>query len=254
MFLLLSWLSPVAAQGPAAQGIAVLVYHRFDAEQTGPTTILTRNLIEQLDWLKANGYQIVPLQEVVVMSIEKRAPGASRKAAITVDDGSRSVYTVLFPIIRSRHLPVTLFVYPSIIARTSYGLTWEQLREMQASGLVRVESHTLWHPNFREERKHLDTQAYHALIHRQLSQSRSILERHLSTSIRLLAWPYGIYDKDLEDAAREEGYEAAFAYDGKIATPSESSFAIHRIPVLDFPGLAGFAVLNPLSRSLRGKQ
>jgi Polysaccharide deacetylase len=50
---------------------------------------------------------------------------------------------------------VTLFVYPSAVSNAAYALTWEQLRELQATGLVDIQSHTYWHPNFREEKRRL---------------------------------------------------------------------------------------------------
>jgi hypothetical protein len=54
-----------------------------------------------------------------------------------------------------RHIPVSLFIYPSAISNASYELTWKQLKEMHASGLVDIESHTYWHPDLSMEKSHL---------------------------------------------------------------------------------------------------
>ncbi|SEB42097.1 putative glycoside hydrolase [Terriglobus roseus] len=229
LLLLILWPLPVKAQRDPVRGIPVLVYHRFDQRQTGATTVLTENFVEQIDWLAKHGYRIVPLQDVVSMVTENRLPPSVRQVAITVDDGHRSVYTELYPLIKVRHIPITLFIYPTVISKASYALTWEQLQEMKSSGLVRIESHTLWHPDFRAERKRLDGQAYAALVHDQLVKSRSILEQRLGIQVHLLAWPYGIFDDDLMQAAEQAGYTAAFAYDGKIAMPNDPRLAIHRI-------------------------
>src|SRR5581483_1707996 len=122
---------------PQAQsGIPILTYHRFDPTTPGPTTVTTATFLSQLDTLTEQGYSVVPLGDVTDILLGKTEPGGRPMAAITVDDGHRSVYTVLFPIIRQRRIPVTLFIYPSAISNASYALTWDEIREMLASGLV----------------------------------------------------------------------------------------------------------------------
>jgi peptidoglycan/xylan/chitin deacetylase (PgdA/CDA1 family) len=230
-----------AARAQAASPIPILVYHRFDAAEPGPTTVTAATFQGQLAWLAQHGYRIVPLREAVA---ELAAPGGSRQprsAVITVDDGHESVYAVLFPLIRQARVPVTLFIYPSAISNASYALTWAQLAEMQASGLVDVESHTYWHPNFKTERRRLDPAAYQAFVDAQLVRSKGVLESRLRKPVDQLAWPFGIVDPDLEAAARRAGYAAAFAYAGGAARPGQDALALPRIPVTDSDRGARFA-------------
>ena len=49
----------------------------------------------------------------------------------------------------------------------------------------------------------------------------------------LLAWPFGIYDTTLMDAARQAGYVAAFSIDRRPVTPAESIMALPRYIVTD---------------------
>lgn len=55
----------------------------------------------------------------------------------------------MFPLLKKYQIPATLFIYPSAISNASYALTWDQLKEMKETGLIDVQSHTFWHPNFR---------------------------------------------------------------------------------------------------------
>jgi peptidoglycan/xylan/chitin deacetylase (PgdA/CDA1 family) len=160
-----------------------------------------------------------------------------------VDDGHRSVYTVLYPIIKQRRIPVTLFIYPSAISNSRYGLTWNQLKEMQASGLVDIQSHTYWHPNFRKEKGRRTPADYAAFVDSQLTRSRDELDKKLDIHVDLLAWPYGIFDSDLDAAAQHSGYRAAFGYAGGVARPGDDPFSIHRIPVSDSAHGAAFETL-----------
>jgi peptidoglycan/xylan/chitin deacetylase (PgdA/CDA1 family) len=244
-----------AAVGHAAEsGTPILVYHRFDPVLAGATTVRTAVFEQQLDWLEAHHYRIVPLETVVQRLRGEAAPDGPQLAAITVDDGHVSVFRYLYPIIVRRHVKVTLFIYPSAISNASYALTWEELREMAQSGLVTVQSHTFWHPNFHTERARLAPAAYRAFVDTQLVRSKAVLESKLGVKISMLAWPFGIVDDDLEAAAARAGYDGAFAYAGGVARAGGDRFAVARIPVPDTARGAAFAaLLNSEQRTDRQK-
>jgi len=215
-----------------AQTIPILVYHRFDAVASGPMTVRTTVFDSQLAWLEQHHYRVLPLH-TAIDALRNRAKTSQPTVAITVDDGHRSVYTEMFPLIVKHRVPVTLFIYPSAISNALYALTWQQIRKMQESGLVEVQSHTYWHPNFRKEVARLGTAQYDAFVKVQLERSMQTLESRLGIKVTALAWPFGIYDSQLETAARQAGYQAALAYGGGPARAGCDEFAIPRIPVSD---------------------
>jgi peptidoglycan/xylan/chitin deacetylase (PgdA/CDA1 family) len=129
---------------------------------------------------------------------------------LTADDSHRSVYPDMYPLIRRYQVPVTLFIHPSAISNADYTLTWKQLREMVAIGLLHIQSHTYWHPDFRVEARRLAPAAYAEVVKRQLALSKERFEAKLGIKVDLLAWPFGICDQFLERLAAETGYVAAF--------------------------------------------
>lgn len=235
----------------AAQEIAILVYHRFSPNVPGSTTVRTSTFISQLDWLATHRYHVVRLSNALPYLCEDRRMPETRSVVITVDDGHESVYTQLFPIILKDHLPVTLFIYPSAISHASYALTWTQLATMMRSGLVDVESHTYWHPNFDHERARLAPAQYRAFVDFQLQESKKILQTKLGVKVDLLAWPYGIYNPYLEHAAQQAGYSAAFAFSGGTVRAGCDRFAIPRIPVSDADRNERFGALLTSEHSKR---
>ncbi|TWB65935.1 peptidoglycan/xylan/chitin deacetylase (PgdA/CDA1 family) [Nitrospirillum amazonense] len=253
ILLLVSAVAAPAARGEG--GTPVLAYHRFDPTTPGPTTITTPVFERQLDWLDAHDIKVMPLRSVVdaVRGGQWPTGTAGPAAAITVDDGHVSVYTQLYPIIRRRHVPVTLFIYPSAISNAAYALTWEQLAEMVRSGLVDVQSHTYWHPNFRKERARRTPDDYRIFVNSQLVRSKAALEQHLGIKVDLLAWPFGIIDADLQAAAQRAGYRAAFAYEGGWAAPGGPLYAIPRIPVSNHDRDAAFAALLTPAPAKKGQ-
>ncbi len=192
-------------------GVPILVYHNFDPSKRGSMTISTRKFESQMQWLKVNGYTIIPLMKLVDYLQGKLTALPPKSIVITADDGRESVYKYMLPIVRKYQIPVTLFIYPEVISHASYALTWDQLKGLQKTGLFSVEGHTYWHPNFKEEKRHLSEEAYQKLVHVQLFNSKAILEKKLDTPITLLAWPFGIYDNYLENEAKKAGYAMAFS-------------------------------------------
>lgn len=191
----------------------ILLYHRFGPTPADSMTVTDKVFLSHLDALKAAGYHVVPLRQIVEAALGGK-PMPSKSVAIVVDDGHASVYTHMLPIVRKYHIPVTLFIYPSAISNASYAMTWSQLHELQKTGLFDIQSHTYWHPNFKKEKKKLTAAQYDQLVTMQFSKSRAKLEKEFGTKVDLIAWPFGIYDDELAAKAKEAGYIAAFTIEG----------------------------------------
>ncbi|MCH8622474.1 polysaccharide deacetylase family protein [Undibacterium sp. TS12] len=201
-------------------------------------TVRTSVFTAQISRLRQEGYHFVSLTALIEGASGKTAL-PDKALAITVDDGHRSVYTELLPVILRERLPVTLFIYPSAISNASYALSWEQLREIMGTGLVDVHSHTYWHPNFRQERARLSPEKYREFVRMQLKKPRAVLKEKLGVEARSLAWPYGIHDAELEQAATSAGYEAAFALENRSFINTEALMAMPRYLIVDRNGADG---------------
>jgi peptidoglycan/xylan/chitin deacetylase (PgdA/CDA1 family) len=224
---------PLPALAAPPLSVPVLAYHRFGPTRADSMTVTTAVLRAQLDFLKQHDYTVIPLRTLVDYRLGKGPPPPPRAVVITVDDGHRSVYEVLLPLVREYRLPVTLFIYPSAISNAAYAMTWEQLRELTATGLFTVQSHTYWHPNFKREKKRLDAAAYDKFVTTQLARSKAVLERHCGCHIDLLAWPFGIYNDDLRERAARAGYVAAFSIDGRQVGNTDPLLALPRFLMTD---------------------
>jgi hypothetical protein len=134
----------------------------------------------------------------------------------------------MFPIVRLYRVPVTLFVYPSAISNADYAMTWEQLSELKQSSLFDIQSHSFWHPKFKDEKRRLKPDEYQKFVRMQLVKSKQTLEKKLQTHVDMLAWPFGIFDDELIGNARKAGYKAAFTIEGRHATPRDSIMALPR--------------------------
>ena len=217
----------------ADPGVPILLYHRFGPVVADSMTVTTPVFESHLKYLHEAGYKIMPLRELLGMYFGSGDPADSRCVALVADDAHISVYTTALPLLKKYNAHMTLFVYPSAVSNASYAMTWDQLRELKATGFFDFQSHTYWHPNFKKERERLAPVEFEKLVHMQFTKSREKLERELGVTVDLLAWPFGIYDPWLMAKAAEAGYIAAFTIDRHALSREDPPMALPRFLLTD---------------------
>lgn len=222
----------------------VLCYHQIVEHesqlQPGYPVILASTLEGQLRYLKEHGVRTLTMAEYI-QAIEQPRPPANT-VLLTFDDGYESVYTILRPLLQRYGLHATSFVITSRVGRQNTinrnqpWLTWDQCRELQASGVVDIEGHgeashcTVGGQANGGGRKgpYLTTRmvdratgktetltAYRARLYKELRACRQRLDQELSKDSLAFCWPFGASNADCMVAAREAGYRVTFCLDSK---------------------------------------
>ena len=135
-----------AAAADNQVSVPILLYHRFAPTVVDSMTTTTKVFAWQMKWLKDNHYQVIPLRSLVNYLHGQGPPPPLHSVVIVADDGHKSVYSDMLPLIREYKYPVTLFIYPSCISNAHYAMTWDQLKKLQQTGLFNLQGHTFWHP------------------------------------------------------------------------------------------------------------
>ena len=234
-----------SATAPKQAEVSVLAYHRFGRTVNDGMTVRTATFRSQLDYLKEHHHPVIPLR-TLISYLQGHSPAPPAGAVvITVDDGHQSVVTEMLPLVREYNVPVTLFIYPSAISNASYAMTWRQLDALRETGLIDIQSHTYWHPNFRTEKRRLSATAYQTFATMQLVKPITVIERKLAVRPDLIAWPFGLYDDELIGLASKAGYVAGFTLDHRRVTPREHLMALPRFLVTGSPTPRTFAAMLP---------
>ncbi len=204
--LVLTSASLAAAEKDSPYTATILLYHIVESPQDPRMEISRETFRQHMRYLAATGYNVIPLRELYEYVTGKRASIPKNAVVVTIDDGWRSTYTEVWPEMKRRHFPFTVFVYPKIIGQTSYAMTWKQVKELAEAG-VDIQSHSLSHP-FLTHRRHaaLDDKQYAEWLDRELVESKKVIEKETGREVSFLAYPYGDYDGRVTAAASRAGY------------------------------------------------
>lgn len=179
---------------------------------------------------------------------------------VTFDDGFRSVLDLAFPVLSDLGLPATLFVVTDQVGlkkppgwsgvdhwlegphRSELEmLAWDELRRLADAGWE-IGSHTRSHPRLTE----LDDRA----LADELSGSRARCEEMLDRPCYSLAYPFGIHDDRVVQAASAAGYDTAVTLPRSFARAEPLAWP--RVGVYHSDGRLAFAAkVSPVVRALR---
>ncbi len=272
--LALRFAGAALAGAPWGQGVTVLIYHDFWEGPSDDTRRFTSSeeFAAHLEYLRQNGYCVVPLKSVI-RYMEGGEPLPPKAVAITFDDGYLGNYTVAFPLLKKYGAFATVFVIAGLneVKKPYDGhgwLTWDQLREMQKSGLVDVQSHTYdlhykvyTGPDKKRLRPAAVARAYRfdlgrretpeefeEKLYRDLVLARQTIEAELGTQVDTLAWPFGAFTPASLEVARRAGYRYFATTLPGTNAPGISPQAIRRVSVRAGTGAAELEeLLNPAS-------
>ncbi len=212
----------------SSPSIPVLCYHQLDAASRSPYAISPEKLRSQLDLLKKRGYTPIPLSRLVDLLRGKPVTMPKRPVVITVDDGHHSLYTVGYPVIFKEYgFSFTAFIYTDIVGHTKSAVSWPEVEEMAAAG-VDIQGHTKSHPPLTRRNLGEAEESYRARIQQELAESKQVIEAHIHQPVTCLAYPYGLFDEEVERSVKATGYVAALTCNSGNNSPATNPYHIDR--------------------------
>ena len=212
-------ISPAEAEDEMRDSATVLMYHRFGESRYPSTNISIEQFEAHLAHLAAGNYTVLKLDDIIVrLRAGELLP--DRTVAITIDDAYLSVYTEAWPRLTEAGFPFTLFVASNPIDRELSGyMSWEQIRELQSSG-VTIGSQTHTHPHMHR----LSNEEVLA----EISTSNGRFIEELGLRPELFAYPYGEYSQFVIDSVKDAGFRAAFGQNSGIMHSADDQFQLPR--------------------------
>lgn len=204
-------------------GVPVLNYHQVEDKDGNPLTLYCDQFDQQMAYLAEEGYHTITLDEMMDAA-ENGTPLPEKPVVITLDDGYVDNYEYAYPILKKYGFKATIFLINDFTGVYPNYLTWEQIREMQDSGLIDFESHTMTHANLSELTSRDE-------LHHEIADSREALSKKLGKEIDYIAYPGGRVTDAVEEVTRDAGYRGGFTVHYGLSTPTEGVYQMDRIPI-----------------------
>ena len=216
---------PSASFNPSAQRIPVLMYHHLvpgkECDGKNGAIISVEAFAEQMEYLFANGYRTVSLQDLFLfITGKKELP--PRSVVLTFDDGYASNYEYAYPIMKKYRFHAVQF---PITGKNIFYIPRMTTEMMEASKEVfefHSHSHDLHH--YIDGKQALlvsDPEEVRA----DLSLSRELLDCFA------FAYPYGAFNEKSIEMLKETGYKMAFTVIPGYVCPGDDLFRLKRIGI-----------------------
>lgn len=236
----------------------VLLYHKIgqyprDAKFPG-LYVTEENFDKQIKYLKNKGYTFITLSELKILhdyryghsnagangknKIQEDIPAnlineKGKYVSITFDDGSKSVYSNGFKVMKNNGVKATVFMVSGLIGGVNdwdirNGETADEmldvkdLKEMAEYG-IEFGAHTKTHPHL--------TQISPEQAYNELFESKKDLESLLTAGINFFAYPYGDFSEEVIDIAKKTGFWGACTTKTGIVKKNSDFFALNRVAI-----------------------
>jgi biofilm PGA synthesis lipoprotein PgaB len=222
----------------AAESFITLCYHDIPDTAVERDDISRRDFINQLEYLRSNGYTFVNPEDILAASRGGKAL-PEKAVLLTFDDAYESFYSYVYPVLRLYNIPAVLSVvsywidHPEISPyKSKRFMTWRQIRELSDSGLVTVASHSWGQHNLLQanpagnvepalasflyfpDRKRYETEEeFRARIRDDLAKSIDSLTAQTGKKPNILTWPYGAYNSIGIEEAKKQGFQMLLTLD-----------------------------------------
>jgi len=235
LLLLMVW----PFSGLAGNRFVAIAWHDVveKKEDLASDAVTIDHLVDQFEWLIDNGYHPISIDRL--LAAENGGPSLPDKAVLLCwDDGYQSFHTRVLPLLRAYNFPAVLalvgsWMEPPPSATVRYGdnlvprtrfLSWQQVREIQASGLVEIASHSwglhrgvladaagdrlpavIAHLYDPVNRSYESEQEQKNRILADLLRNSELIANRTGHRPRVMVWPFGRYNEPALQAAREAG-------------------------------------------------
>jgi len=199
-------------------GIPVLMYHMIGDIEDNDAVLKESHLREQIRYLKDNDFHPLTMGQLYDYVVFNK-PVPVNPVVITFDDGYADTYSVVMPLMKEFGFACTVFI-PTYDADQGTRLTWEQIEEMQASGMT-IAGHGYHHERLADMNE--------TVLNQEVAMCQKELKDHLGITNEFYCYPYGSNDAASQAVMKKNGIKLAFTMNPGWAKYGDNPYAIHRI-------------------------
>jgi len=223
--------------------VPILMFHNFtdNLENINTCTITKEKFKEVLDTLDNNGYKTITFEELGKF-VEGEIDIKDKVFIITMDDGYTSNYTKAYPVLKEKKMNALISIIGWSVGRDTMSggiipiyphCSWQELKEMQDSGLIEIGNHTYDMHKYDEEKlnerkgtiinKGENPLLYRKFFSEDIIKLSDLVYNKLGKKDNVFCYPYGMYDEITEKLLEDLDYKITLTTDEGINYISKGS-------------------------------
>lgn len=223
--------------------LPVIMYHSV-LKNTGPEKyiISVSEFENDMKYLKENGYTAVMPSDLVKYVYEGQ-PLPEKPVMITFDDGFLNNASYAVPILQENGMKGVISIVGSYTERYSENpdrhlnysyLTWEDIRELNESGIIEIGNHTydMHGQNERKgcKKKKGESKAdYKAALTADIGRLQKDLADKSGVNCTIFTYPFGAISNDSVDIIRDMGFRVSFSCTEKVRNITNDPECLYQI-------------------------
>ena len=223
--------------------LPVIMYHHILKAQNklGDYVISPLQFEQDLKLIKEKGYQTVSTSQIIDF-VEKGDSLPEKPILITFDDGYESVYEYAYPLLKKYNMKAVvaiigkytdMFSNPNETKHINYShLSWNELNEMQESGLVEIANHSYdMHSSGTSSRygirikKGESSTDYRSALEKDIAFLNDKISSELNTDTKVFAYPFGALCKESRPILHDFGFKIILTCEEKVNTLSVGKYS-----------------------------
>lgn len=218
----------------SCKNIPILMYHHVRpnteaiVKKQNNLNVSPENFERQIVSLKKKGYSFLNLDQVYDALVKKQSV-SPKSVAITFDDGYADNYIYAWPILKKYQANASLMLVSGLVGAPDY-LGWDQIKQMKNSGSWMIYDHTWSHPPLASQKEDK--------IKWEIETSQKQIDENLGSGNKIIAYPYGSYNKKVLDIVAGLGYKMG------LTTKSGKTVCINQILTLSRKRVGNLATIT----------
>ncbi|MDN7474739.1 poly-beta-1,6-N-acetyl-D-glucosamine N-deacetylase PgaB [Burkholderia multivorans] len=238
-----------------------------------PFAVDTGTLTAIFSWLETNNYHPITVKQIEA-SRHGGKPLPPRAVLLTFDDGYRSHYTKVLPLLERFRYPAVMGIVTSWIdappdvpikisdkvsVPRDYFMSWDDVRKLGSSDLIELACHThnlhhgaianpqgnelpatTSHLYLPDEKRYETDEEFHARVRNDLQTCIRQVRERTGITIRSMVWPYGAENQPVREISTSLGMDIQFSLDAGPNTPDVPLDRLRRILMMYDVDIGGF--------------
>ncbi len=207
-----------------------LMYHHIEPLDVAKAanhlylTVSPETFAAQMAFLAAKNYQPVTMTQLVAF-FDQGQPLPPKSVLLTFDDGYADFHQYAYPVLQQYQFHATMFLPTGLITNPDY-LNWDQISQMNGSGLVMFANHT-W--------SHKSTSAGTEIARKEIGTADTQLSEHGLAQTKVFASPNGSPTSIVASILAELNYKLAFLTTPGRVLCAKQRFGLPRVRIGDTP-------------------